>query len=118
MQKLIQFLRGNRRRDGGREPVRRTAHLFHGGQPLGEALILDESDGGFRIAPAAETRRLPDAITLVEVETALAHEVEVAWRGGAELGLRVLGEQRLRGYVPHHYQPLNAFWEQAAVLTA
>ena len=117
MNKLIQFLRGDRRRGAVREPARRTGYLFHAGEPLGEARILDESDGGFRIAPAPGARRFPDAITLVEIETALAHEVEVAWRGADELGLRIVSEQRLRGFVPPHYQPLKTFWEQSAVLT-
>ncbi|MBE7217093.1 MAG: hypothetical protein INR64_01325 [Caulobacteraceae bacterium] len=117
MQKLIRMLRGDRRH-GGRERARRVAHLFLDDVLLGEARILDESDGGFRIAPSPAARRLPDAITLVEIETAVAHEVEVAWRGAEDMGLRILSEQRLRGYVPARYQKLKDFWEQAAVLTA
>lgn len=118
MKTLLRLLLGDRRRGAVREPARRTAHLFHEGEPLGQARILDESDSGFRIAPAADARRIPGAITVVEVETALAHEVEVAWRSADELGLRIVSEQRLRGFVPPNYQALKDFWEKAAILTA
>ena len=114
---ILQLLRGDRRRGAVREPTRRTGHLFFEGEPLGSARILDESESGFRIAPEPGARRLPDAITLVEVETALAHEVAVAWRSSEEMGLRIVSEQRLRGYVPAHYQALKTFWEKSAVLT-
>ncbi len=114
---LLQLFRGDRRRGALREPTRRVGHLFFEGEPLGQARILDESETGLRIAPEEGARRLPDAITLVEVETAIAHEAKVVWRSADQLGLAIVSEQRLRGFVPEHYQALKAFWESAAVLT-
>lgn len=116
MKSLLRLLLGNRR-GGAREAVQRTVHLFDCGRRIGTATLLDESPGGARLSlPGGEPP--PEAFTFVEVETALAHVAQVAWRSEAAVGVRVSRSQRLRGYVPPEFTAMKRFWEQAAVLPA
>ena len=114
MRSLISLIRGERRNDE-REPIHRTVHIFLAGQHVGEARLLNESEGGARIG-LVNGAPPPQGSVLLDVETAHAHEFEVAWARGEEVGLRYLSAQRLRGYVSPQYQPLKDFWETAAVL--
>ena len=116
MNSLLRLLRGNRRH-GARDAARRTVHLFDGDRRIGMAMLLDESPGGARLSLPSGGQP-PDAFTFVEVETALAHAAEVAWRSDEAMGVRVGRSQRLRGYVPPEFSVMKRFWERAAVLTA
>ena len=116
MKGLLRLLMGNRR-GGDREGAQRTVHLFDGERRLGTAVLIDQSPGGARLS-LPRGGQPPDAFAFVEVDTALAHLAEVAWRGEGSVGVRVSRSQRLRGYVPAEFTGMKRFWEQAAVLTA
>ena len=116
MKSLLRLLRGNRR-DGEREAARRTVHLFDGPRALGTAQLVEESPGGARLS-LLRGASPPDAFAFVEVETALAHLAEAAWREEPLMGVKVTKSQRLRGYVPPEFAGLKRFWEEAAVLRA
>lgn len=116
MKSLLRLLQGNRRR-GARDDAKRTVHLFDGERRIGTAVLVDQSTGGARLS-LPRGGQPPDAFAFVEVDTALAHVAEVAWRGEEIVGVRVSRSQRLRGYVPAEFAAMKRFWEQAAVLTA
>ena len=116
MKSLVRLLLGNRR-GGPREEAQRTVHLFDGERRLGTAVLLDQSPGGARLS-TPRGGQPPEAFAFVEVDTALAHLAEVAWRSDEAVGVRVLRSQRLRGYVPADFAGMKRFWEQAAVITA
>ena len=113
MRRLMSLLRGERRTDS-RESTHRCVHVFCEGVRVGTARLLDESEGGARIS-LVNGAPPPEGAMLLEVETAQAHSIEVAWRRDDAVGVRYLDTQRLRGFVSPRYQPLKAFWQDAAV---
>lgn len=114
MRSLMSLMRGERRTDS-REPTHRSVHVFCEGVRVGSARLMDESEGGARIS-LINGAPPPEGAMLLEVETAQAHTVQVAWRRDDQVGVRYLDTQRLRGFVPPQYQALKSFWQDAAVV--
>ena len=116
MNRLLRLLQGNRR-GGAREDAQRPVHLFDGEHRIGTALLVEESPGGARLSMVRGAQP-PDSFVFVEVETALAHAAQVAWRNEGLLGVSVAKSQRLRGYVPPEFTAMKQFWQDSAVLKA
>ena len=73
-------------------------------------LIVDLSEGGARVRVRGG-QVLPDDFVLADPLTWLAHRAQVIWRKDAEVGVRLLRSQNLRGVVPGALQPAKTFCE-------
>lgn len=56
---------------------------------------------------------LPDRVVVVDLDEALAIEAQVAWRKGAEAGLKRTGRFPLRGLTPSRLTPARDAWIRA-----
>lgn len=93
------------RRREQRVPVDVEARALPGGYPC---RILDLSPSGARIRMPAGL--LPATFVLVEWSTGRAHQAQVRWREGPELGVRFLRSCDLRGMVPRTFVDAKAMW--------
>ncbi|WGM32727.1 hypothetical protein KKHFBJBL_02981 [Brevundimonas sp. NIBR11] len=75
-------------------------------------VILDTSSGGLRVRTDRQLA-LPPTVTVVDIAAGLAFEAEVAWRKGAEAGLKLKGQSALRGLVPSRLLPAREAWVRA-----
>lgn len=76
-------------------------------------VILDTSSGGLKVRTDRQLA-LPRQVTVVDIAAGLAIEAEVAWRKGAEAGLKLKGRSPLRGLVPARLVPAREAWVRAA----
>ena len=75
-------------------------------------LILDTSKGGLKVRTDRQLA-LPARVIVVDIAAGLALEAEVAWRKGAEAGLKLKGQSPLRGLVPSRLIPAREAWVRA-----
>lgn len=75
-------------------------------------LIVDLSEAGARVRVRGG-QVLPDDFVVADPLTWVAHRAQVVWRKDAEVGVRFLKSQSLRGVVPGALQPAKAFCERA-----
>ncbi len=76
-------------------------------------LIVDLSDGGFRVR-LDRALSLPRDLILVDVAAGTACEAEVAWSKGQEAGLKCRSKgNALRGLVPARFTPAREAWLRA-----
>ena len=75
-------------------------------------VILDTSSGGLRIRTDRQIA-LPARVTIVDIVAGQAMEADVAWRKGAEAGLKLKGQAALRGLVPSRLLPAREAWMRA-----
>ncbi len=75
-------------------------------------LILDTSAGGLRVRTDRQLA-LPARVTVVDIAAGIATEADVAWRKGAEAGLKLKGQSPLRGLVPSRLLPAREAWMRA-----
>lgn len=102
----------DRRRDP-RTAVMRDGQAFRPGGLDETVLIVDLSDGGARLRVRG-AKTLPDDFVLADPSTFLAHRAQVIWRKEAEVGVRLLRAQSLRGAVPEAMAPAKAFCQARA----
>lgn len=98
------------RRGAARSSVMREGQAFRPDGLSAPVLIVDLSDGGARLRVRGAVR-LPDDFVLADPHTFLAHRAEVVWRKEAEVGVRLLRAQDLRGMVPAALLPAKRFCE-------
>ena len=70
------------------------------------------SSGGLRVRTDRQVS-LPARVTIVDISAGLAIEADVAWRKGAEAGLKLKGQSALRGLVPSRLLPAREAWVRA-----
>ena len=75
-------------------------------------VILDTSSGGLKVRTDRQLA-LPPRVTVVDIVAGLAIEADVAWRKGAEAGLKLKGQSPLRGLVPARLVPAREAWVRA-----
>ncbi len=75
-------------------------------------VITDTSDGGLKLR-LDRALALPARVTVIDVAAGLAIEADVAWRQGAESGLRRSGQAGLRGLVPSRLLAAREAWVRA-----
>ncbi len=75
-------------------------------------VIVDTSAGGLKIRTDRQIA-LPPKVTVVDIAAGLAIEADVAWRKGAEAGLKLKGQAPLRGLVPSRLLPAREAWVRA-----
>ena len=102
----------NRRRSP-RATVMRDGQAFRPDGLAATVVIVDVSDEGARIRVRGG-QVLPDDFVLADPATWLGHRARVVWRRDAEVGVRLLKSQSLRGVVPGALQPAKAFCERAS----
>ena len=100
------------RRGAARASVMRDGQAFRPDGLAASVLILDLSEGGARLRVRGQVT-LPDDFVLADPTTFTAHRARVVWRRDAELGVRLLRAQSLRGVVPGALHPAKAFCERA-----
>ena len=100
------------RRRHPRASVMRDGQAFRPDGLAASVLIVDISDGGARLRVRGG-QVLPADFVLADPTTFLAHRATVVWRRDAEVGVRLLRSQSLRGVVPGALQPAKAFCERA-----
>ncbi len=98
------------RRISPRAAVMRDGQAFRPDGLAATVLILNLSDGGARLRVRGG-QTLPDDFVLADPLTWLAHRAQVIWRKDAEVGVRLLRSQNLRGVVPGALQPAKTFCE-------
>ncbi len=111
MPKPSAFFPGAERRLAPRLSAMRDGQAFRPDGLAAPVLIIDLSDGGARLRLRGG-QALPDAFVLADPATWTAHRVQVIWRRDAEVGVRLLKAQNLRGVVPGALQPAKAFCER------
>jgi hypothetical protein len=84
-----------------REQVNRRAKVIDGPFAL-DATIKNISLGGAMLSFPGRTISGEETV-LIDLETATAYLCRVAWRKGAEHGMRFLKSQDLRGLVPGQF---------------
>jgi hypothetical protein len=94
----------DRRRDT-RAPVDIDARVLPGGYLC---RIVNLSDGGAMLRIPAGV--LPPVFVLVEWPTGRAHEVQVRWREGPEVGVQFRRSCDLRGMVPSAFVAAKSLW--------
>ena len=100
------------RRTHPRTTVMREGQAFRPDGLAAAVLIVDMSEGGARLRIRGG-QIVPDDFVLADSLTFLAHRAAVVWRRDAEVGVRLLRAQSLRGLVPAALHPAKAFCERA-----
>ncbi len=80
-------------------------YLFSGIAYLGVADLIDESEGGARLAAPGEAM-LREAAYLLKPRYATVAELTLAWSGGGEAGYRFGRVRSLRGFTVMNMMPL------------
>lgn len=75
-------------------------------------VIADTSDGGLKLR-LDRALALPNRVTVIDVTAGLAIDADIAWRQGAESGLKRLGQAALKGLVPSRLLPAREAWVRA-----
>lgn len=102
-----------RKRGSSRERRDGTVFLFVRGSYIGQGRILDESLGGARVEcpPGFVT----DKGQLLCPITGRAHDFDVAWTEGRQLGLRFTRTINIRGFVGPEWDQVKLFWTRLEV---
>ncbi len=103
---LIGLKQGQERRERPRSSTSLTARIFPGNT---ECTIMDVSSRGMGLRLELATP-LPDLFVLVEWQAGEAHEAEVAWARGREVGIRILRSGDLHGRVPLGFSEARHQW--------
>lgn len=103
---LIRPKEGQDRRERPRSSTSLTARIFPGNV---ECTIMDISSRGMGLRLELPTP-LPDLFVLVEWQTGEAHEAEVVWAQGPEVGIRIFRSGDLRGRVPVGFTEARDRW--------
>lgn len=72
-------------------------------------MLVDSSVRGMGLRLEAGTS-LPDTFVLVEWSSGEAHEAELAWARGQEVGIRILRSGDLHGRVPPAFMEARDLW--------
>lgn len=99
------------RRNELRKPANARGVVVAPGLEIG-CVISDLSAGGMRLR-LDRNLALPQRVTVVDIAAGLAHEVEVAWRKPAEIGVKRLSQASLRGLAPSRLLPAREAWMRA-----
>lgn len=99
---------------GGGEEQRRLprlrihlpAKVFPGAR---DCRILDLTAAGARLLFEGSAPQI-DALVLLELESGRAHQAEVAWRRGTEMGLRLTAACYMHEAAPPAFAEAEAFW--------
>ena len=94
-----------------RSPANARAVLVAPGIEMA-CVIVDNSAGGLKVRTDRQLS-LPARVTIVDIAAGLAIEADVAWRKGAEAGLKLKGQSALRGLVPSRLLPAREAWVRA-----
>ncbi len=97
------------RRGEARKPANRRALVLAGATEI-VCRITDESRSGLRLDRRTE---LPKRVVVIDIQDALALEVEVRWVKGQEAGGRTAGQTGLRGLVPQRLAGAREAWVRA-----
>ena len=100
------------RRTTSRLAAMRDGQAFRPDGLAATVLIVDLSDGGARLRIRGG-QVLPEDFVLADPATWLAHRARVVWRRDAEVGVRLVKSQSLRGVIPGALHPARAFCERA-----
>jgi hypothetical protein len=99
------------RRGEARKPANRRALVLASASEI-VCRITDESRSGLRLRLDRRTE-LPKRVVVVDLQDALALEVEVRWVRGQEAGGRTVGQTGLRGLVPQRLAAAREAWARA-----
>jgi hypothetical protein len=99
------------RRGEVRKPANRRALVLAGATEI-VCRITDESRSGLRLRLDRRTE-LPKRVVVIDIQDALALEVEVRWVKGQEAGGRSVGQTNLRGLVPQRLAAAREAWARA-----
>lgn len=80
---------GVERRATPREQVLLPALIVEANGRRRPCVILDRSEGGLRISLPTE-EATPELFCILDLVTGMGREVEVAWRAGPQMGLRIM----------------------------
>lgn len=75
-------------------------------------VIVDASSGGLRVRTDRQMA-LPAQVTVIDIAAGTAHEADVAWRQGAEAGLKARSQASVRGLVPSRLLAARQAWVRA-----
>ena len=98
------------RRAAPRSGVMREGQAFRPDGLAAPVLIVDLSESGARLRVRGGVCLPPDFV-LADARTWLAHRAQVVWRKDAEVGVRLLRAQDLRGVIPAALLPAKRFCE-------
>jgi hypothetical protein len=107
----VALTQSSERRLHPRSPANTRAILVAPGVEMA-CVILDTSAGGLRVRTDRQMS-LPAQVMIVDLSAGLALETDVAWRKGAEAGLRLKSQSSLRGLVPARLVPAREAWLRA-----
>ena len=80
-----------------------------------DCTIRNLSEDGAQVEIAAQMLPQPAPLRLLQIKDGVAWDVEVAWRRGTRMGLRLTMRHDLRGVVDADLRPLRAIWSQMAL---
>lgn len=99
------------RRQEPRRPAQRRAVIVAPGLELA-AVITDLSASGMRLR-LDRALTPPVRILVVDIADALAHEAEVVWRKGQDIGVKKHSQTSLRGLTPQRLTLARDAWLRA-----
>lgn len=100
------------RRGSPREPVFLTGLLVFGDAQIVSCVIVDRSEGGFRIKILEDTE-LPDQFGLIDLLSGVGHECRTAWRNAPFAGTRKVSSHDLRAPQTGWAANLQHIWRTA-----
>ncbi len=111
--RLLRAMIGKRRNQERKERGI-AAHLFTAHDYLGEATLIDESEGGAKLL-CRSPHMAGMAKFVLNPHTAEVHRLELVWQAGRAAGFKYCGVSRVRGYVTDpELQHVRSFWASIA----
>jgi hypothetical protein len=101
---------GHKPRASERSPRDSSVYLFSDTAFIGQANLIDESDGGAKVSsPTPDILRR--ARYLLNPSTASVNTLALAWSSGREAGFQYSAKKRLRGYIDDpKIEHIQTYW--------
>ena len=111
---LLKLVSGRKLRASERSPRNTCVYLFSDTGFIGEANLIDESDGGAKVSsPSPDMLRR--ARYLLNPNTASVNTLAIVWSSGREAGFQYSAKKRLRGYVDDtRLEHVQTYWNSIA----
>jgi hypothetical protein len=109
---------GQKPRASERSPRDTSVYLFSDSAFIGQANLIDESQGGAKVSSPTPDA-LKNARYLLNPNTAIVYTVDLAWSSGREAGFQYVTQRRLRGYIDDpKLEIVQTFWNNVVDLSA
>lgn len=105
---------GAERRQHPRESVHLAARLVLGPRRVLNVMIIDRSIKGMRIRLPADAA-LPQSVTVLELQAAMAHQADVVWARSGEAGLSLRSSSNVRTASGPAGEALRQLWRDVAL---